>query len=71
MESDRAMLWTVSVAASLGLHVLVIVLFIGFGALSGTVYRRKRFGKDSSQVGKKSETQPKIEAPCKRFARGF
>lgn len=36
MESDRAMLWTVSVAASLGLHVLVIVLFIGFGALSGT-----------------------------------
>ena len=35
MESDRAMLWTVAVAASLGLHVLVIVLFIGFGALSG------------------------------------
>ena len=42
------------------------------GVDSGEVeYRRKQFRKDSSQVGKKSETQPKIEAPCKRFARGF
>ena len=36
MESDRAMLWTVAIAASLGLHVLVIVALLGFGAFSGS-----------------------------------
>ena len=49
------------------------------GALNGFIeciqylglYRRTQFGKDSSQVGKMNETQPKVEAPCKRFARGF
>ena len=34
MESDRAMLWTVAVAASLGLHVLIIVALLGFGAIT-------------------------------------
>jgi len=35
MDSDRAMLWTVAVAASLGLHVLIIVALLGFGAFTG------------------------------------
>ena len=35
------------------------------------VYRRMQFGKDSSQVGKMTKTQPKIEAPCKSLAGGF
>ena len=35
MNSDRAMLWTVAVAASLGLHALIIVALLGFGAFSG------------------------------------
>ena len=34
MDSNRAMLWTVAVAASLGLHVLIIVALLGFGALT-------------------------------------
>jgi LysM repeat protein len=36
MNSDRAMLWTVAVAASLGLHALVIVALLGFGAFTGS-----------------------------------
>ena len=36
MDSDRAMLWTVAVAASLGLHALVIVALLGFGAFTGS-----------------------------------
>lgn len=35
MDSDRAMLWTVAVAASLGLHALIIVALLGFGAFTG------------------------------------
>ena len=35
MDSDRAVLWTVAVAASLGLHVLIVVALLGFGAISG------------------------------------
>jgi len=35
MDSDRAMLWTVAVAASLGLHALIIVALLGFGAFAG------------------------------------
>lgn len=35
MESDRAILWTVAIAASLGLHVLLIVALLGFGAIAG------------------------------------
>ena len=35
MDSDHAVLWTVAVAASLGLHVLIVVALLGFGAISG------------------------------------